>query len=103
MSKTQHTPGPWNINHGANYLPSVSSSVTHTKICDIAGQDDDAGIKDFQNESEANARLIAAAPELLEALKEADIDLNSNQIETARKRIKEAIKKATESADHKVN
>lgn len=66
--KTQHTPGPWNINHGANYLPSISSGTTHTKIADIAPQDNDAGIKDFQNESEANARLIAAAPELFEAL-----------------------------------
>lgn len=97
----KHTPGPWRItNYGEKFI-HIEGGMNG--ICRIPHEG-----KSIE-ENEANARLIASAPdllierdrlkavnaELLEALKEADIDLNSNQIETARKRIKEAIAKAT--------
>lgn len=64
MSK--HTPGPWVADNGEGYgeadiwriQPPIGSNVkiVAEMICDSA-------------EAEANARLIAAAPELLEALR----------------------------------
>ena len=53
--KTKHTPGPWNLHQGKNDF-AVEAGGT---IC----QGDDT-MRDW----EANAHLIAAAPELLEAL-----------------------------------
>jgi len=58
---TPHTPGPWSWNHGPR--DSEFDTITGPKgffICEIAIS---------HPENEANARLIAAAPELLEALK----------------------------------
>ena len=52
-----HTPGPWTVETGAEY--------GYFYIDEIA----DALIKDdYKSLFEANARLIAAAPDLLEAL-----------------------------------
>lgn len=54
---TKHTPGPWNIAKGISYLDeSVSWMIPGVAHCG----DGEC--------SEANARLIAAAPELLAAL-----------------------------------
>jgi hypothetical protein len=56
MKNTKHTPGPWNIITRPNsFLISVMSE-DHTSIGDVS--------------SIENARLIASAPELLEALEE---------------------------------
>ena len=69
---TQHTPGPWAINHAGSgrdgkfiydevYVYAPSSGVEDIAVAsDIA---DPLG-----GDSMPNARLIAAAPELLEAL-----------------------------------
>ena len=65
MSK--HTPGPWQI--GKNF----GSVVCDTPVPGISGSDDTeyyGGHLIAESVTEANARLIAAAPELLEALKE---------------------------------
>ena len=53
-----HTPGPWHI--GPHYKSDVESAFG--RICEC-------GITRGRN-SEANARLIAAAPELYDAVKE---------------------------------
>ena len=53
----QHTPGPW-----AKIGASVANASTRKTIAVAVGCDGNSG------EEEANARLIAAAPELLEAL-----------------------------------
>ena len=64
MSATQHTPGPWQI----ETFDDVPHSRIHAKgeiggaIADIYGNGDHG----------ANARLIAAAPDLLAALREVD-------------------------------
>ncbi len=67
MSK--HTPGPWGLHYSAG----------HGVEADIVGADDQkfkvgrlasvATIPETWGDSKANARLIAAAPELLKALK----------------------------------
>lgn len=55
MSKAKHTPGPWDENNGRVFRGNSGS------ICILTDQ------HSF-GEYRANARLIAAAPELLEAL-----------------------------------
>jgi hypothetical protein len=78
MSK--HTPGPWFVvNIGADDEPMMS-----VKAARIAGQEPRHEVAicatgDSPQEMEdANARLIAAAPELLEALEKLHTALNSD-------------------------
>ena len=62
----KHTPGPWMVDAMGNVWAS------NTKVCDMAErpiQDSAYRAKEL-GEHEANARLIAAAPDLLEALKD---------------------------------
>lgn len=59
MSK--HTPGDW--------IVSGDSIVTSDETICIATIETDGGYEATRDEREANSRLIAAAPELLEALK----------------------------------
>ena len=58
------TPGPWEV-HGYAH---VGDFYIHgaNKICDVVNP---SGFYRSPKETEANARLIAAAPELLEGLK----------------------------------
>lgn len=59
MNKLQHTPGPWKV--------GVDRVDKNTLVMD----DNNIGIAsvvEWPNEAEANARLIAAAPRMLEAL-----------------------------------
>lgn len=58
----QHTPGPWQVSQKLKY--SINNGHKHIANVSIRHS---ANIN--QAENEANARLIAAAPELLEALK----------------------------------
>lgn len=77
--KTKHTKGEWKINWykgGINIPVSISIQkeinlgTYHEVICDIlhGAKDDDDYINRWKEETEANAKLIAAAPDLLEAL-----------------------------------
>ena len=59
MTNGQHTPGPWFI---VSDEPDCVSTAGHRALMEL--QDDDY----IDCNSEANARLIAAAPDLLEAL-----------------------------------
>jgi hypothetical protein len=65
MTDTTHTPGPWTY----GYEPTLNRHVVRAgfagerSICVSYG----AGLKTY--EAAANARLIAAAPEMLEALR----------------------------------
>lgn len=63
----QHTPGPWNI--GTKNGARVWSENGETLIADA-----DVSESLRKEIKKANARLIAAAPDLLAALKEADED-----------------------------
>ena len=59
---TQHTPGPWTVTNSGLSIKSSGHSI-HDRIADVYHSEKSAEI------DRANARLIAAAPELLEALK----------------------------------
>lgn len=64
MSEARHTPGPWTLSDDYDTVfggpPDDRGSVM---VANIAGDADDP-------ENEANARLIAAAPELLEVARQ---------------------------------
>lgn len=57
ITKVTHTPGPWHENDGFIYGDNPPLIVCDPH-CDVADHD----------EREANARLIASAPDLLEAV-----------------------------------
>ena len=63
MSNQQHTPGPWDVatKAGDGGLVVRSSKSMH-ELCQIHSS------YKYKDAHKANARLIAAAPELLEAL-----------------------------------
>lgn len=68
MSGANHTPGPWETDEHEHDAPHQNIMVMHAKnrtVCTV--WIDDAPCTDFNSEQEANARLISAAPELLEA------------------------------------
>jgi hypothetical protein len=67
---TKHTPGPWTLEAGRNFITSSGEFyITY-------GQDryKNPKFKDFC-ELDANARLIAAAPDMLSALKAYQVEL----------------------------
>lgn len=66
MAETKHTPGPWVI-YDAGIWPGIDGQTGTVIIFGIDGEE--AGVKgDGRDDAMANARLIAAAPELLAAL-----------------------------------
>jgi len=72
---TKHTPGPWKIDthHDAPYIEDINGDAICTLYEDTEPEDSVTiwgWIEPFKN-AENNARLIAAAPELLQALKAA--------------------------------
>jgi len=75
-TKAQHTPGPWEIRpfEGVYGVFSKEDNEVPVATTDYGG--DMLEGADCQLTQEANARLIAAAPELLEACKTALSKLN---------------------------
>ncbi|ENM3040138.1 hypothetical protein AB7A53_005420 [Pseudomonas aeruginosa] len=72
MSKQSYTPGPWDYWSGYNPVDELEAQITT--------EDGDIVIASYNRqipEGEANAKLLAAAPELLEALEDAVNRLNS--------------------------
>ena len=74
--KGAHTPGPWKANdngfvHPANKTPAIGTTMIHGMDEDFASTRGCCHAPPVE-EREANARLIAAAPELLEALETLD-------------------------------
>lgn len=67
-NKQKHTPGPWAIN-GTEQIPDLTDTGTlRHAVIRSEGERWTALVEIEDKEGEANARLIAAAPELLEAL-----------------------------------
>jgi len=92
--ETKHTAGQWNPEYNR-----VISSFNILKDGDIIAAINDDGTKEFE-EVEANAKLIAAAPELLEMCIATLEDLESGELtgnatEDALINLRAAIKAAT--------
>ena len=60
---TKHTPGPWKVEQRFSGNRFIHSDNSQSPICGVSF----VGIGIEVDESKANADLIAAAPELLEA------------------------------------
>ena len=103
--KTKHTPGEWKviiennfpieIHAKAIYNSELDSMMDGDQVCIISEEYNEIEVP-FE-EQQANAKLIAAAPEMLDVL----LELCENNIHlkvqgATFKRIKMAIKKATE-------
>ena len=71
----QHTPGPWTI--GGDL---ISNQKSREEICKVLSRWRERMFSPDQETANANARLIAAAPDLLEACKEIKAEI-SNCIE----------------------
>lgn len=70
MSNSKHTPGPWSVFEHSWCETSISAPGTSNSICllDINHATEESQEAD-EAQMAANAHLIAAAPELLEALR----------------------------------
>jgi len=64
MSKQQHTPGPWRITYGTKFL-GVQNQGALGYLAQISLENDGG-----KEQALADARLIAAAPEMMECLKQ---------------------------------
>jgi hypothetical protein len=64
MKNTPHTPAPWEVDYSGNcHLGIIDKNDRTLAFCSLQNENGD--------EDEANARLIAAAPDLLSALERA--------------------------------
>lgn len=98
-----HTPGPWRTNTAGSAKAGKPFNITEIYVYAPGTQDDTAICADVidpvtQEPSEANARLIAAAPDMLDAL----IAINTlfeftdiQQASNAHEQVRSAISKAT--------
>lgn len=68
MRQTKHTPGPWSVLWSSNTFPSIHAGPTSVPVASLYAHTPSRSDRDIFENAEANARLIAAAPELLEAL-----------------------------------
>ena len=94
MIEVKHTKGPWATDEDDHDAPHQNIKVKagkHHTVCTV--WIDDAPVRDFNSAQQANARLIAAAPELLEALQEM-VEIAESQGHIV-KRARDAIAKAT--------
>ena len=64
-----HTPGPWQTDQAEHDAPYQDIRIHAGKGSICCVWIDDAPLHDYNAEQRANARLIAAAPDLLEALR----------------------------------
>lgn len=70
----KHIEGPWSVVNHNWHETSVFSDVTQQRICHMDTEDwgvDEDTEEEYRKEQESNAKLIAAAPDLLRELKEA--------------------------------
>ena len=74
MNNTLHTPAPWQVSPYGNI---TSKSLTVARVEQMPGN--------YESEKQANARLIAAAPDLLAILNEVCMqhDMGLNKIEAS--------------------
>lgn len=89
MSK--HTPGPWRVSTDSRTdeegLTYVSGLNIESDAGEIVGCE---GIEAWKDNAEANARLIASAPDLLEALQWFVLPINNKAHNAARAAIAKA-------------
>lgn len=102
MAQSKSTPGPWNLRTVAHAKSNIFSGWVESKdhplaICKVYGGVSSNGPQ-YRSDEEllANAKLIAAAPELLEALQNVKILFAGREHWPEVIQALNAIKKATE-------
>lgn len=75
-----HTPGPWTVSYNPYGVHSYMIKSQKKRICDVRGN----------IERKCNAYLIAAAPEMLEALQWASALLNNSDALASHEQRREA-------------
>jgi hypothetical protein len=85
--RQDHTPGPWFLDEGAHGGDATVMARESGDVVDIAAVRHRVG----DDQTMADAHLIAAAPDMLEALKECLLYLNNDE---TRDLVRAAIKKA---------
>ena len=100
----KHTPGPWTVTRvsKSTILKDLYISASPERIARVVVPNTAQRIHEY----EANARLIAAAPELLEALKEANAELEylndpKGFVSMRQERIMEKARSAIAKAENK--
>lgn len=103
MTANKHTPGPWEVvvNYGDLTVRSANARDTQDAtyleiVSEVGGLRTGLQCLDWSEEL-ANARLIAAAPELLDLVRElwSDVRDNSEEDEPYGRRVRDVIAKAT--------
>jgi len=83
--KQNHTPGPWTHDEAQDFRICVFTEGPEDPICDVRCHDGSSS----GEHGEANARLIAAAPELLSALHIAKHYADCHDLATADEKVRE--------------
>ena len=87
----QHTPGPWKVKaHSTAVLAGRKQICSHVNAASVLP----VNMVEDQKIANANARLIAAAPDLLEALQHLMV-AHGEQLDYAFQQAQDAIAKAT--------
>lgn len=76
-TQKEHTPGPWQVSQSLDYFDEGATVVRTVNIPRGCARGLVVAVLTKTDECSANARLIAAAPELLEALRETLDELES--------------------------
>lgn len=101
----KHTPGPWEVCGKLQYEPRIHIMKIEGRFLEIGDDISCIALIPLNHpEAEANARLIAAAPDLLAALEQIagegaddNVPLNKSDAMGMRKIAREAIAKAKET------
>lgn len=77
--KTTHTPGPWTARKIDYHVTIFTEAINYDnyQICEVWNGGPKEGNEELQKECNANADLIAAAPDLLKALEDLIEDIKS--------------------------
>ena len=92
QERVQHTPGPWKIVKRGNQIGLRTLFVTDEQNRQRLFDAGRLGSRNISETDEANARLIAAAPELLEALKHVQASLIPVKVRQGESRMDAAIR-----------
>jgi hypothetical protein len=90
---TKHTPGPWEVVEHSWSRTGIYAKHIGIAALDISGDADETNQAEWETLMASNARLIAAAPDLLDALETA-LDGWQREFEYLAKRTPEWVTKA---------
>jgi hypothetical protein len=94
--KTTHTPGPWEVRHGSGIDFTIRTDDFGMICKGVFPSCDSETMDEHEMTWKANANLIAAAPDLLEACKAIITNWENGNLAEAANMCRKAIQKATD-------